>query len=357
MNIKEVKEKLDVILKIKWLITMTCGLASATVILSCKVYPQPMPEPHNTITVKLAAYDPARPFSDLPAVADSGREVTVDGLLFPVSNAAENVGYMLLEALGNDNFRTLCFVYASPPQQLDKFAGKIVQAVGRSYRVEGWEMPVMRLETIAANETETDMKVSAAVETRAQLELGTRYYNRQDYAAAISHYQKAAANGSKRAQFYLAKCRFFGQGVTGNKAEALKEITALAEKGHGESQFFLAACCYTGDGMAPNRPKSWKWCRRAAENNVTGAVLKMVEYYDEVEPDKEQLAFWAGKAVEHADKGDATAQFQVGLWYSKGGVIQKEPDEAKCREYIKRAAEQQHPDALRLQKAFDVQSK
>ena len=214
-------------------------------------------------------------------------------------------------------------------------------------------MPVMRLETISVNETETDMKVSAAVETRAQLELGTRYYNRQDYAAAIPHYQKAAASGSKRAQFYLAKCRFFGQGVTGNKAEALKEITVLAEKGHGESQFFLAACCYTGDGMEVNRPESWEWCRRAAENNVTGAVLKMVEYYDEVEPDKEQLAFWAGKAVEHADKGDATAQFWVGLWYSKGGVIQKEPDEAKCREYIRRAAEQQHPDAVKLMNAFE----
>ena len=53
----------------------------------------------------------------------------------------------------------------------------------------------MRLETIAANETETDMKVSAAVKTRAQLELGTRYYNRQDYAAAIPHYQKAADSG------------------------------------------------------------------------------------------------------------------------------------------------------------------
>ena len=127
----------------------------------------------------------------------------------------------------------------------------------------------------------------------------------------------------------------------------------MAEKGHGESQFFLAACCYTGDGMEPNRPESWKWCRRAAENNVTGAVLKMVEYYDEVEPDKEQLAFWAGKAVEHADKGDATAQFQVGLWYSNGGVIQKEPDEAKCREYIRRAAEQQHPDAVKLMNAFE----
>ena len=348
MNIK----KYTTVSKMKWLTTTTCGLASASMIFGCEACQPPAPVQQDMTVTTLAAYDPVRPFSDLPAVTGSGREVTVDGLLFPVSSAAGNVGYMLLEALGNDNFRTICFVYVSNPQQLDKFAGKIVQAVGRSYRVEGWEMPVMRLETIAVNETETDMKVSAAVKTRAQLELGTRYYNRQDYAAAIPHYQKAAS-GSKRAQFYLAKCRFFGQGVTGNKAEALKEITVLAEKGHGESQFFLAACCYTGDGMEVNRPESWKWCRRAAENNVTGAVLKMVEYYDEVEPDKEQLAFWAGKAVEHADKGDATAQFQVGLWYSKGGVIQKEPDEAKCREYIRRAAEQQHPDAVKLMNAFE----
>ena len=347
------EEKHRVTLKIKWPIMAIGGFVSASVMFGCEAYQPPAPVQQDMTVTTLAAYDPVHPFSDLPTVTGSGREVTVDGLLFPVSSAAENVGYMLLEALGNDNFRTICFVYVSNPQLLDKFAGKIVQAVGRSYRVEGWEMPVMRLETIAANETETDMKVSAAVETRAQLELGTRYYNRQDYAAAIPHYQKAAASGSKRAQFYLAKCRFFGQGVTGNKAEALKEITVLAEKGHGESQFFLAVCCYTGDGMEPNRPESWKWCRRAAENNGTGAVLKMVEYYDEVEPDKEQLAFWAGKAVEHADKGDATAQFWVGLWYSKGGVIQKEPDEAKCREYIRRAAEQQHPDAVKLMNAFE----
>ena len=339
--------------KIKWLITAIGGFIAVSMMFGCEAYLPPASVSQDMTVTTLAAYDPARPFDDLLTVPDSGREVTVDGLLFPVGSAAENVGYVLLEAIGNDNFRTLCFVYAQPAQQLDKFAGKMVQAVGRSYRVEGWEMPVMRLETIAANETETDMKVSAAVKTRAQLELGTRYYNRQDYAAAIQYYQRAAASGSKRAQFYLAKCRFFGQGVTGNKAEALKEITVLAEKGHGESQFFLAACCYTGDGMAPNRPESWKWCRRAAENNVTGAVLKMVEYYDEVEPDKEQLAFWAGKAVEHADKGDATAQFQVGLWYSKGGVIQKEPDEAKCREYIRRAAKQQHPDAIKLMNALE----
>lgn len=77
------EEKHRVTLKIKWPIMAIGGFVSASVMFGCEAYQPPAPVQQDMTVTTLAAYDPVHPFSDLPTVTGSGREVTVDGLLFP----------------------------------------------------------------------------------------------------------------------------------------------------------------------------------------------------------------------------------------------------------------------------------
>ena len=78
-------------LKTKWPIVTACGFASAVMIFGCRIYNSSASIPQNMAIMELGAYDPAHPFDDLPAAADSGKKVTVDGLFFPVIDSAINI--------------------------------------------------------------------------------------------------------------------------------------------------------------------------------------------------------------------------------------------------------------------------
>ena len=49
--------------------------------------------------------------------------------------------------------------------------------------------------------------------------------------------------------------------------------------------------------------------------------------------------------LSQAKKGDAEAQYQMGLWHSKGGNEAVEEDYAKAAEWFRKAGEQSHEKA------------
>ena len=91
-------------------------------------------------------------------------------------------------------------------------------------------------------------------------------------------------------------------------------------------------------------------CEKYLNEGDWRAVTAYVNYAnmiladDAAVPDDVMRSFLP-KIKKQADKGNPDALFAMGLWYSRGGVFQKEPDEKTSKEYLLKAAEQGHSGA------------
>ena len=91
-------------------------------------------------------------------------------------------------------------------------------------------------------------------------------------------------------------------------------------------------------------------CEKYLNEGDWRAVTAYVNYAnmiladDAAVPDDVMRSFLP-KIKKQADKGNPDALLAMGLWYSRGGVFQKEPDEKTSKEYLLKAAEQGHSGA------------
>ena len=69
------------------------------------------------------------------------------------------------------------------------------------------------------------------------------------YGEGGGYFQKKAEGGDPEGQYAFAMCCYCGdEGVTKDRAEAVKWLTQAAKQGHAEAQFYLADCYVRGDG-------------------------------------------------------------------------------------------------------------
>ena len=91
-------------------------------------------------------------------------------------------------------------------------------------------------------------------------------------------------------------------------------------------------------------------CEKYLNEDDGSAITAYVNYAnmiladDAAVPDDVMRSFLP-KIKKQADKGNPDALLAMGLWYSRGGVFQKEPDEKTSKEYFLKAAEQGHSGA------------
>lgn len=164
-----------------------------------------------------------------------------------------------------------------------------------------WEL-VQTLETVDAESVSDAQPL-----TREYYTQGEGEYRRQNYAEAVSLYEKAANLGDPRAQCALAGCYAGGRGVTRDAAQAAAWYEKAALQGYAKAQNALADLYRNGRG---------------------------------VERDEIQAAAWYEKA---ARQGYAKAQFNLGLCYSNGWGVAK--DDALAMLWYQKAARQGHADA------------
>ena len=165
----------------------------------------------------------------------------------------------------------------------------------------------------------------------------------KDYTEAVKWYRKAAEQGNSDAQCNLGYCYEKGQGVAKDETEAVKWYRKAAEQGDSDAQFNLGNCYEKGQGVAKDYTEAVKWYRKAAEQGYANAQYNLgyCYYYGEgVAEDKTEAVKWYRKA---AEQGNAIAQFNLGLCYEYGKGVTKNIPEAV--NWYRKATEQGYENA------------
>ena len=146
------------------------------------------------------------------------------------------------------------------------------------------------------------------------------FHNSESDAAEFLHertrnFYLLARDGDPEAQYQLANCYSKGYGVEVNDSLAFVWAKRSAEQDYPSGLYFLAYCYETGKGCS---------------HNMSNANFLYKKAYD--------------KALQLANRGDASAQFVVGkvLDYGNGGIAQ---EQSAAVRWYKRAAEQGYSGA------------
>ena len=219
-----------------------------------------------------------------------------------------------------------------------------------------------------------------------QFDLALMYDNglgvAQDFSRAAAWYAKAAEQGFADAEANLAFLYQQGAGVPQDFARALDLYTRSARKGHAKAQNNLGLMYTRGEGVAQDYAAAVDWYRKAAAQGFAKAITNlavMVENGFGVKQDEDEArrlyrlggrqdadAVEAaldqarlpheGKASDRralaaaAERGDAEAQFSLGLRYVRGlGVPQ---DYVLGYMWINLSAARGRADAIRLRDAL-----
>ncbi len=155
---------------------------------------------------------------------------------------------------------------------------------------------------------------------------GVRAYKSGDYTRAHALWKPLAEQGDIQAQYNLGQLYAKGLGVPKNYTEAAKWYRMAAEQGDTHAQMTLSGMYSKGLGVAKDDLKSIEWHARAVEEGDTGA--------------KFMFHLMLGNTRKGAEKGDANAQYKLGIMYSNGWGMPADVTEAT--KWYRKAANQGH---------------
>lgn len=162
---------------------------------------------------------------------------------------------------------------------------------------------------------------------------------------AAKWYLAAAKQGHAMAQYCVALCYDYGDGVDEDKAECVRWYRAAADQGHILAQFNLASYYYIGQGVEKDVQEAIRRFRLAAEAGEVRAQCNMGLFYvqgEDVEKNLEEAVRWFRLA---ADQGDADGEYNLGLCYEDGEGVPADREEAL--KWYHKAAEKGHKLANR----------
>jgi TPR repeat protein len=165
----------------------------------------------------------------------------------------------------------------------------------------------------------------------AQVELAQNYekLNPSNKDEAVKWYKKAATKGDPVAQANLGCYYQVGQGgVQQNDNEAMKLFRASAAKGCPDGEFQLAEAYNTGWGdVEPKPAEAVKWYKKAIAHKSTDALTALAMLYTDGRgvPQSDKKA--AELFQQAAQRGDATAQYNLARCYLKGKGVPKDPNQ------------------------------
>ncbi len=218
-----------------------------------------------------------------------------------------------------------------------------------------------------------------AMDAETALEKGEAAFQSSDYEMAAELFRSAAERGLAAAQVRLAHLYDTGKGVRKDLREAAKWTLRAAKQGNAEGQFLVGLRYEYGLGRPQDHREALHWYRLAAERCHSEAQAALGMYYREglgVPRDEAKAERWftlSGDQVAEgtdtlftrfciqvanapegpeavleqnrfaAEAGDPEAQTVLGALYQKG-FRSMPKDNAKAEIWLRRAAEQGHPD-------------
>eukprot|EP00899_Mesostigma_viride_P004532 jgi/Mesvir1/1407/Mv14408-RA.2 len=125
---------------------------------------------------------------------------------------------------------------------------------------------------------------------------------------------------------------------------AMAHLLFAARMGHAAAQHALSLCYQHGDGVEEDVYSAIKWCCKASEGGIPGAMCHLASCYMAGEGVDMDMAEGFRLYERAAQMGLAEAMFRLGSCYDVGeGVAQ---DLGKAWEWYLRAGLQGHPDAM-----------
>jgi TPR repeat protein len=175
--------------------------------------------------------------------------------------------------------------------------------------------------------------------------------------------EKAAEHGHAGAQCKLGNMYFYGEGVEKDYQKAMEWYEEAAKQGNADAQFKLGYMYFYGEGVVQAYVKAFYWFEKAAmqDNAAAQYSLGLMHYEAKGIPqDYETAVYLFGKSAEQgydkaklylkiirlereAERGNAAAQYDLGLIYYKGQEIER--DFQKAFWLFEKAVSQGHSGA------------
>ncbi len=140
----------------------------------------------------------------------------------------------------------------------------------------------------------------------------------QNYGQAMAWYERAAAEGNPRAQFYLGVMLETGIRGDTDPAAAVQWYRKAAAQGHVEAQFKLGLMHYQGIGVGRDLPAAARWYRSAAAGGSAEARYNLALMYERGVGVKRDIARAATLFAEAADGGATAAAYSLSVLYARG---------------------------------------
>ena len=129
---------------------------------------------------------------------------------------------------------------------------------------------------------------------------GHEALQRQDYAAALDWYRKAAYRGDAFSQTAIADLYYNGRGVARDYSEAMNLYRKAGDQGDAKAQAMLGVMYMLGEGVTKDYTLSMAWFRKAADQGYAGAQAGIGILYRDglgVPKDYDQAEIWYRKAA------------------------------------------------------------
>ena len=131
---------------------------------------------------------------------------------------------------------------------------------------------------------------------------GLKAHDAGNYDTALREWEPLAEQGNIEAQYNLGFMYDNGQGLTQDKAEAVKWYRLAAEQAHGDAQLNLGAIYRNGIGVPQDFVEAANWYRLAAEqgNAIAQDNLGILYYFGDGVTQSNLTAYmWINLAFEN----------------------------------------------------------
>lgn len=185
---------------------------------------------------------------------------------------------------------------------------------------------------------------AAKGDSGAMNEIGVAYFTgdqglKQDRAEALPWFRKAAEAGNAVAMNNLGIAYRDGEGTAADPIEAHRWFERAARTGHAWAQFSVGKNYYDGVAVEKDLAEAEKWFEKSAEQDIANSVrmLGVIEYQRYVNTGNDaQIRRAAELMRKAAGMGDATAQYNLGVFHENGMGVERDYAEA-VRWFVKAA--------------------
>ena len=154
----------------------------------------------------------------------------------------------------------------------------------------------------------------------------------KDDTQAVYWFRKAAERGFAKAQCNLGLCYAKGEGVPKDERVAAEWYRKAADQDFAQAQFLLGGAYFFGEGLLQDSEQALAWVAKAEQQGYPLAK--------EALPMLRQAVAMTEARRDAAQRGDASAQFDLGRMYEQGHGLPKDDEQALL--WYRKAAGQGH---------------